>query len=333
MSHANISIFVPHLGCPHRCSFCDQVSISGACHQPDEADIDEAVRLAVKSHRYHRENTELAFFGGSFTAIDRDYMVRLLSAAYCHVKDGKISGIRISTRPDCIDSEILNILNKFGVTAIELGAQSMCDDVLLANERGHTADDVRKASNLILNFGFELGLQMMTGLYKSTFEKDVLTAEEIIKCNPHTVRIYPAITLKNTKLEALYLSGEYQPPSLEGTVELCVKLLKMFENNKINVIRTGLHSIGTDSYVAGPWHPAFKELCDSRVYLEKIIALLPEKGEYKIHVSPKEVSKAVGNKKVNLNTLSGLGYKCTVVADDGLNLSDIRVERMNNSCF
>ncbi len=333
MSHANISIFVPHLGCPHRCSFCDQVSISGVCHQPDETDIDEAVRCAVESPQYDCENTEIAFFGGSFTAIDRHYMVKLLSAAYRHVKNGRVKGIRISTRPDGIDREVLETLKKFGVIAIELGAQSMCDDVLLANERGHTADDVRNASKLILDFGFELGLQMMTGLYKSTFEKDIMTAEEIIKCNPHTVRIYPAITLKSTKLEILYTSGEYRPPSLDSTVELCVKLLKLFEKNGIKVIRTGLHSIDTDSYVAGPWHPAFKELCDSRVYLEKIVTLLPEKGEYKIYVSPKEISKVIGNKKVNLNTLSGLGYKCTVVADDGINPPDIRVERMNNSCF
>ncbi len=333
MSHANISVFVPHLGCPNRCSFCDQVTISGAHSQPTEEDVDNAVRTAMSSPKYNPKDTELAFFGGSFTAIDREYMLRLLSAAYLHVKSGNINGIRISTRPDCIDREVLNILKAYGVTAIELGAQSMCDDVLLANDRGHFAEDVRQASLLIKEYGFELGLQMMTGLYESTYEKDVQTAKEIIKLKPWTVRIYPSITLKNTRLACLFESGQYIPPTLEETVDLCAVLLQMFNANGINVIRTGLHSIDTDRYVAGPWHPAFRELCDSKVYLEKILKMLPEKGEYKLLVNPKEISKVTGNKRANLKRLESLGYKCTVVADEGMTSNDIRVERMNNSCF
>lgn len=333
MSHANISVFVPHLGCPNRCSFCDQVTISGTCVQPTAEDIDNAVRLAMTSPRFDPKNTELAFFGGSFTAIDREYMLTLLSAAYSNIKSGNICGIRISTRPDCIDRDVLDILKQYGVTAIELGAQSMCDDVLLANDRGHTAEDVRKASKLIKEYGFELGLQMMTGLYKSTYEKDILTAEEIIKCDPETVRIYPSITLKNTRLAKLFEAGEYAPPTLDETVKLCVQLLRMFEKEKIKVIRTGLHSIDNDRYVAGPWHPAFRELCDSRMYLEKIIETLPEKGEYKLLVNPREISKVVGNKRSNIDSLNSLGYKCTVVGDDSVLPSNIRVERMNNSCF
>lgn len=333
MSHANISVFVPHLGCPNRCSFCDQVTISGASKQPTKDDVDEAVKTAMTSQRYSPETTELAFFGGSFTAIDREYMLSLLSAADEHIKLGNISGIRISTRPDCIDREVLDILKNYGVTAIELGAQSMCDEVLIANDRGHTADDVRTASEIIREYGFQLGLQMMTGLYKSTYEKDVFTAEEIIKCGPQTVRIYPSITLKNTRLAVLFESGEYTPPTLDETVNLCVRLLRMFEKANINVIRTGLHSIDNDRYVAGPWHPSFREICDSRMYFEKIIEMLPEKGEYKLLVNPKEISKVVGNKRTNIESLNSLGYKCTVVADEGVNPKDIRVERMNDSCF
>ncbi len=333
MSHANISVFVPHLGCPNRCSFCDQVTISGAHSQPSKEDIDSAVKIAVLSDKYDAKSTELAFFGGSFTAIDRDYMLHLLTVAYEHVKSGHIKGIRVSTRPDCIDREVLDILKTYGVTAVELGTQSMCDDVLLFNDRGHTADDVRHASCLIKEYGFELGLQMMTGLYKSTYEKDVKTAEAIIALRPDTVRIYPSITLKNTRLASLYEAGEYTPPSLDETVDLCAKLLVMFKENGIDVIRTGLHSIENDRYVAGPWHPAFKELCDSKIYLEKILEILPEEGEYKLLVNPKEVSKVTGNKKANLKKLNSLGYKCTVVADVSVKPSDIRVERMNNSCF
>lgn len=333
MSHANISVFVPHSGCPNRCSFCDQVSISGTGKQPKAKDVDQAVKLAMSSTRYNPENTELAFFGGSFTAINREYMLELLSAAFVHVKNKNICGIRISTRPDCIDAEVLDILKKHGVTAIELGAQSMCDEVLTENNRGHTAEAVRNASRLIKASGFELGLQMMTGLYKSDYCRDVYTANEIVKLAPDTVRIYPAITLKNTMLEALYFDGEYMPPSLDETIDLCVELIEMFNKHGIKVIRTGLHSIDNKNYIAGPWHPAFRELCDSRVYLNKLCSMLTEKGDYTIFAAPKEISKVIGNKKYNLNKLKSLGYKCTVVADESVAVSDIRVERMNNSCF
>lgn len=333
MSHANISVFVPHLGCPNRCSFCDQVTISGAQKQPTKDDIDDAVATAMKSPKYDAHNTELAFFGGSFTAINRDYMSELLKAAYSHVEVGNISGIRISTRPDCIDRKVLNILKQYGCTAIELGAQSMCDDVLLANDRGHTADAVRKASSLIKENGFELGLQMMTGLYKSTVEKDILTATEIIKLKPETVRIYPSITLKNTRLAKLFQMDEYTPPTLEETVKLCAKLKVMFEQSNIKIIRMGLHTIDEDNYIAGPWHPAFSELCDSRIFYCKIVDKLTVKGEYKLFVNPKDISKAVGNKRSNIEKLNSLGYKCTVIQDDSIAVSKIRVERMNNSCF
>lgn len=331
MSHANISVFVPHLGCPHRCSFCDQNIITGTDTEPHAADIDKAVADAKKSSFYDAENTELAFFGGSFTAIDRDYMEELLESADKHIKNGDISGIRISTRPDCIDSEVLDILKNHGTTAIELGAQSMCDDVLTANNRGHKAEDVVNASRLIREYGFELGLQMMTGLYKSTYEKDVYTAEQIIGIKPDTVRIYPSITLKGTRLAVLYAKGEYRPPTLEESVDLCAELLGMFKNADIKVIRCGLHSIDTERYVAGPWHPAFKELCDSKMYFDKIIKLLPKKGEYILHVHPREISKVVGNKKENLLKLQGLGYKCSVLSDKTVKLSDVTFERMNNS--
>lgn len=335
MSHANISIFVPHIGCPNMCSFCNQHSITGYIGTPTKEDIDSAVLAAQSSKNYNAKSTELAFFGGSFTGIDRKLMVELLSAASDHIKNGSVCGIRISTRPDFIDAEVLNILKDYGVTAIELGAQSMCDEVLYKNRRGHTAEDVKTASKLIKEAGFELGLQMMTGLYGSNDELDRQTAKEIIALNPQTVRIYPAITLKDTYLEDLYKSGEYLPPKLEDAVSLCDEFIAMFYKAKIKVIRVGLHSIEEGSYVAGPWHPAFKELCDSKRMLEIAKEVLSnfDKGEYVLHVCPKSISKMIGNKRQNLEALEKLGFRCKVKANNNLKEFHILPERMNNSCF
>lgn len=300
MSHSNISIFVPHLGCPHQCSFCNQRHITGHDRQPTPEDVDSAVELAVSSAKYSPKECEIAFFGGSFTAIEHDYMCSLLSAANRYVEDGTVSGIRISTRPDCIDENILSLLKSYGVTAIELGAQSMVDDVLVANKRGHCARDVVKASEQIKKFGFELGLQMMTGLYMSTDEYDILTCQKLIALSPDTVRIYPTITLENTDLASLYRSGLYRPDDISHTVELCVKLEDMFKKHDIRVIRMGLHSIDIKAYVAGPWHPAFKELCDSLRYRNSLEKVLIKKGNFNIFVNPTDISKAIGQKRANI---------------------------------
>ncbi|MDE7390315.1 MAG: radical SAM protein, partial [Lachnospiraceae bacterium] len=211
-----MALFVPHNGCPNQCSFCNQKSITGKQYQPTPQDVRNAVKEALFSSEISGKyyDYEIAFFGGSFTAVDRDYMVSLLECAYEYVKDGTVSGIRLSTRPDKIDTEVLDILKAYGVTSIELGAQSMCDEVLSANKRGHTAEDVRAASRLIIKYGFSLGLQMMTGLYKSSDERDIFTAKEVISLSPDTVRIYPTVTLEGTPLARLLTSVEYIPPKL-----------------------------------------------------------------------------------------------------------------------
>ena len=228
LKHSNISIFVPHIGCPHQCSFCNQFSITGSVKAPNPEDIVLAVNDAKKSKFYDPKSTELAFFGGSFTAIDINYQKHLLEAGYKHIKKGDISGIRISTRPDAINEDILIMLKNYGVTAIELGAQSMCDDVLIANNRGHSSKDVEIAGELIKSYGFSLGLQMMTGLFCDSAERDIYTAEKIISLNPDTVRIYPTIVLEGTRLSSLVKEGKFTPPSLEDTIDLVVKLLEMF---------------------------------------------------------------------------------------------------------
>lgn len=326
-SHSNISIFVPHIGCPNMCSFCNQRHITGQHKAPNRQDVINAVNVAISSSNYNASTTEIAFFGGSFTAINKSYMIDLLETAYQFVKSGVVAGIRISTRPDAIDNDILQILKKYGVTSIELGAQSLNDDVLLLNNRGHNAKDVIMASALIKKNDFNLGLQMMTGLYGDCDEYAINTAEEIIKLQPDTVRIYPTIVLKNTDLAALYIDNKYKPQSLENAVNLCAKLLVMFKNANIKVIRLGLHSIEENSYIAGPWHPAFSELCYSKIYLNNTLELLKQKGSYNIFVNPSSVSKMVGQQKYNINFLKKLGFDCVVKTDDNLIDYQIKVER------
>ena len=276
MKHSNVAIFVPHNGCPHCCSFCNQVRITGKDNQPKAEDIETAVFTAKESRSYNPEKSEIAFFGGSFTAIERSYMLMLLETAYKYVKNGSFAGIRISTRPDCIDEDVLGILRQYGVTSIELGAQSMCDDVLEKNMRGHTAKDVGTASSLIKEYGFSLGLQMMTGLYGSSREKDIYTAREIAALSPDTVRIYPTVTIKNTVLGQLFESGEYVPDTLSESVDLCAFLLKFFMRNNIEVIRLGLHyseELERDM-LSDNYHPAFKELCENKLFYDMFLEII-----------------------------------------------------------
>lgn len=325
--HSNISIFVPHIGCPNMCSFCNQRYITGKCTAPKIQDVIDAVNVAISSPKYDSKTTEIAFFGGSFTAINRNYMLELLETAHKFVEQNIVSGIRISTRPDAIDDEILLILKNFGVTSIELGAQSLNDNVLKMNNRGHTASDVINASNLIKKYGFSLGLQMMTGLYGDCDEFALQTAKEIISLKPDTVRIYPTIVLKNTDLAALYIDNNYSPQSLNEAVQLCSKLLCMFHDSNINVIRLGLHSIENNSYIAGPWHPAFSELCYSKIFLNKAINILKDKGNYTLYVNPSALSKMIGQRKENIIELKKLGFDCNVKSDVSLKEYEIVAER------
>ncbi len=328
MSHANISIFVPHKGCPNDCSFCNQRTISGQSNSASTQDVAQAVKKAIE-HNVDPKNTEIAFFGGSFTAIEREYMCSLLTAAKHFSDTYGFAGIRVSTRPDCIDEEVLSVLRHYGVTAVELGAQSMVDEVLSANRRGHTAEDVRKASELIKAAGFELGLQMMTGLYKSDFEKDEYTAREIIRIKPDTVRIYPTVVLRNTYLNFLRETGEYSAPTAEETAPFCAELLQMFEQEGIRVIKLGLHSSESveSEMTGGAYHPAFRELCEGYIFLKKITAIMRDKDknrQYEILVSEKALSKAKGQQKRNEKALKNMGFCCKIKGSK--NLEEFQIE-------
>jgi histone acetyltransferase (RNA polymerase elongator complex component) len=322
MKKGNISIFVPHLGCPQKCSFCNQNTITGKDKPPTPDGVRNAVETALKRKGY---TYEIAFFGGSFTAIDREYMTSLLEAAYEYVASGKVDGIRISTRPDFIDDEVLTILKKYGVTSIELGAQSMDDEVLKANFRGHTSEDVVNASSLIKQYGFELGLQMMTGLYMDTDEKAIETAKKIIAIKPATVRIYPTVVLKGTYLAKLYEDEIYNPPTVDDSAYLCTILVPMFEEAGIRVIRLGLHSSPDikKNMVAGAFHDSFGEIVKSRYMLNRILALPP--ADYEIMVNSKSVSKLKGNQKRNIYFLMEEGYNIKVTVNDNVAVDDLKI--------
>lgn len=324
MKQTNISIFIPHIGCPHRCSFCDQRSISGAAHAPTAEEVTQLLREQAGHLREKGMQAEIAFFGGSFTAVPQDYMVSLLECASAAVRDFPevYCGIRCSTRPDCINEEILAVLKSFGMTAVELGAQSMSDLVLNANNRGHSANDVRRASRLIKESGISLGLQMMTGLYQDTEAYVRLTCREFIALKPDTVRIYPTVILKNTRLGRLFECGEYKTFGFEQTVDLCAELLSDFQSAGIRVIRMGLHASAEveNEMLGGVYHPAFREIVESRLFLSNMKKLLLplEKGNYMIYTDRRNISKAVGQNHSNIIALKKLGYDVKIMPQDGV---------------
>ncbi len=328
MKHITVGLFVPHKGCPHQCSFCNQKSISGQVKCLTAADVHNAVLKAQENPNL--KDAEIAFFGGSFTAIEKDYMLELLEAANEHIDSEKFKGIRVSTRPDAINDEICQTLLKYNVCAVELGAQSMDDEVLSLNQRGHTSAQVESAVKMLKSYGFETGLQMMTGLYGSSRNESIETAEKIIALRPDTVRIYPTVVLENTHLERLFKDGEYTPQSVEQAVDICAELILMFYKNNIKVIRVGLHSGGDveSGFVAGAYHPAFKEKCDSRIYYNEILHNLKNKkvAEVTVFVKKGDLSQAIGQKKENLKKLAEKGYNVTVKESQDLKKYQVLVK-------
>ena len=338
MKHRNVSLFVPHEGCPHACTFCNQKAISGQHAGLRKEEIRAACLTALRSDGYLPDDSEIAFFGGSFTAIPTEKQIFYLEAVQEFIGEGKFAGIRISTRPDCITEENLALLKRYHVRNVELGAQSMDDSVLLANQRGHTAGQTEEAVALLRKHGFGVGLQMMTGLYKSTNATDWFTATEFVRLNPDTVRIYPTAVLEHTALADLYKRGEYRPQTLDEAILLCAQLLQLFYENNIRVIRTGLHAGGDvqGNLLAGVFHPAFGELCEGEIYFHAMCKALTgkPKGNYTVFVHPSAFSKAVGQKRKNLIRLQEQGCICRVKPDVTIEKYHVRIhgETEENEC-
>ena len=319
-----VPVFVPHLGCPNDCVFCNQRRISGAQQAATALTVKQAMENAAALPPDGAKR-QLAFYGGSFTAIPQETQVELLEAAKEYMDKGQLHSIRLSTRPDAIDEAILKRLRDYGVETIELGAQSMDEEVLLLSGRGHTAEDVANASRLIKKAGFKLVLQMMTGLPGDSKEKSIETARKIIALSPDAVRIYPTVIVRDTALFDLWQAGLYPEHSVDEAVEVCAELLPMFDEAGIPVIRLGLNptdELSGGAAAGGAYHPALGELVKSRIMYRRAKALLEATAPSSrviLSVHKSRVSQMTGQRRQNIERLcADFGLKeLKITAHDG----------------
>ncbi len=305
-----IPFFIPHSGCPHQCVFCNQKNITGQTKPVPPSAIPQKITeyLAVRGTA---NPAHAAFYGGSFTALPFETQRAYLNAVQPFIHSGQIAGIRLSTRPDCITSGVLALLKEYRVTTIELGVQSMDDVVLARSGRGHTAADTVNAVALINSRDFLIGLQLMPGLPGDSAGTFMKTIDTVIGLKPDFVRIYPALVIEDTPLEDLYRSGRYIPLSLDDAVILCREALERFDLAGIDVIRIGLQPTEeldkTGTIIAGPYHPAFRQLVESSILLDKMRTALRERrgktGTVTFHVNPRDLSAAIGQQRSNIKLL------------------------------
>ena len=296
-----LPIFVPHAGCPNDCVFCNQKRISGSLHPASAETVRAAVSAIAPGSGY-----ELAFYGGSFTAMPEAEQEELLAATVPARQSGAVATLRVSTRPDAVTEEKLARLRRYGVETVELGAQSMCDEVLRRSGRGHTSVDTVKAAKLVKDAGFTLILQMMTGLPGSDDTRDIASACAIAALLPDGVRVYPTVILRNTPLYDLWRAGEYREHTVEDAVRVCARILSIFDDAEIPVIRMGLNpsdELSGGGAAGGAYHPALGELVRARLWRDRAEALLSgiEPGaDAVLAVSPNRVSVMTGQHRCNL---------------------------------
>ena len=326
--HYIIPVFVPHLGCPNDCVFCNQRSISGQQKMITKEDVEKTIEFYLKSIKDKEAKKEVAFFGGSFTGIEEEKQEEFLKVAYEYIKQGKIDSIRISTRPDYINKKILKRLKKYKVETIELGVQSANDYILKRCNRGHSFEDVKKASKLIRWYGFKLGHQMMVGLPESTRLDEINTAKQLIKLKPKMVRIYPVLVIKNTKLEKEFMEEKYVPLTVVQAVETCKELVSMFNVKGIEVIRVGLQNTDEiadpktegSEVVAGPYHPAFRQLVESGLWYDTIVAKIKKLNarikKVEVTVNPQDANNVIGHKRENIEKLKEVYTLDLIVKQD-----------------
>ncbi len=326
-----IPFFIPHAGCPHQCVFCDQKSITGKSAPPDPSSLP----LAISSYLATASPggpVQVAFYGGSFTALPVEVQKRYLGAVQPFLDAGTVESIRLSTRPDAVTPGILALLKQYHVRTVELGTQSMDDEVLLLSGRGHTSADTVNAVGLLREHAFIIGLQLMPGLPGDTSERFHDTVSRVISLKPDLVRIYPVLVIRDTPLAKLYRTGKYAPLSLEYAVRICRDAMERFEQAGITVVRIGLQRTEElerpGTVLAGPWHPAFRQLVESSRFLESMRAFLEPgngSGPITFAVNPADLSSAIGQNRRNLHAIrEQYGRDATIIADPALPKGTVR---------
>lgn len=324
MRHINIPVFIPHLGCPHACVFCNQRVISGT-ESFDPESVTEIIETQLSTVGAD-DNCEIAFFGGSFTGIDRELMIYLLDIAEKYVREGRVGSIRCSTRPDYINEDIVDILSGYSMKTVELGIQSMSADVLLRSARGHAPQDSVRACELLRSRGFSVGGQMMTGLPGASYDDELECAHAIVALGCSEARVYPTLVFAGTELERMMQSGAYVPLTLENAVKRTAGVLRILHDGGVKVLRVGLcesENLHSSRFSAGPNHPAIGELCESRIFYENISELIDDArgADVTVYVAKGAVSKAVGHKRENAIKLK-----------DIYGLHDIRFREADSLC-
>lgn len=323
-----IAIFIPELACPFQCLYCDQRKISGKLEIASKNEILETIQSHLETIPKNA-HIELGYFGGNFTGIPMIEQEKYLQLAQAFLDDGSIQNIRLSTRPDYINREGLELLKKYKVGTIELGAQSMDEGVLKKSKRGHTVTDTIKAANLIQEYGMNLGLQMMIGLPGDTKEKAIITAQKIIELGAENTRIYPLLVIKDTELEKLFNEGKYQPLTMDEAVAWTADVFEVFEKSDIKILRIGLHPseglLNGSDLVAGPFHPSFRELVLTEIWRRKLTQIRFKNGILTISVNPKELNHAVGYSSKNKIWLQQKFGKVKFISDPNIQKGDFKI--------
>jgi histone acetyltransferase (RNA polymerase elongator complex component) len=333
-----IPIFLPHAGCPHRCVFCDQSSITGISAKQPRRDIRKQIEAFLKFKTARHNEIQIAFFGGNFLGIPADGIKHLLAEAAGYVADGRVNSIRFSTRPDTIDAQRLNLIKNYPVTTIELGAQSMDERVLAAAKRGHQAPDTEKAVQCLKDLRYEVGVQLMVGLPGDTPERAIASARSIVRLKPDFVRIYPTVVLAGSPLAAIYRKGDYVPLRLDAAVSQVKNLYRLFKRENIGVIRMGLQASQDledgSRILAGPYHPAFGHLVYSEIFLdmavEQIKSSAQNSNSISIRTHPSNISKLRGMRNRNIKFLKDkFGFELIAVKpDNDLAEDQLAVDRL-----
>lgn len=315
-----IPIFIPELACPFQCVFCNQKKISGSISAPSVDEMNTTIDKHLSTIDYKNNHVEIAFFGGNFTGINIQEQEHYLRAVQQYIKGGIVNSIRLSTRPDYINPDNLEMLKRYSVKTIELGAQSFHDDVLQKSGRGHKVADIISSSGLIKEMGFQLGLQMMIGLPGDTKDKSIRTAHNIIKLGADSTRIYPTLVIRGTTLERLMNEGKYTPLTLDEAVSWTKELLILFKKNNVTVLRIGLHPseglLSGHELIAGPFHQSFRELVMTEIWHDKLKPLINKPGgqTISIHVNKDEINSAIGysgkNRKMLETNFSRVNFIC-----------------------